>query len=122
MSRGGSGGKLSQDRARKNVTDYLQKHGPSRIVELPATNTTLLKMTEEGLVVRQMDGRSFVYSLPSTNGKSAETPIPRPTSFRRQVDQQTKIAQAAEMLFGKISDWSAFLHWYELTKELMDRD
>jgi hypothetical protein len=63
---------------------------------------------------------TYVLADPSTNG-NGHAPTPKLSSFRARMDQTARIAQASEILFGRNgpSDYSVYLSWVDLTKEMM---
>lgn len=75
----------------------------------------------ESFPVNKQSKKWQVRKAVSGNGVAAPAPV-KTVSLRRQLDQEAKIARAAEMLFGDLRRVPVFglIRWIETTKEVMN--
>jgi plasmid stabilization system protein ParE len=125
--------KAEVEAKREKVLAYLAAHGPSRAVDIQkrtkASTAMLGNMRKQGMVALDYTpngrgsgkaGGTWKWRLPSkddTNGNGAM----REPSLREKLSQTQRIASASETLFGKggPKDYSVYLAWVDLTKEMM---
>lgn len=127
---------------REKVKSYLASHGPATMADITkrtkVPSFVVQRMKAAGILEMEARpngrgsgkvGASYFYSLVRSGPAPIKATIGEPVrvgstngkSLRERMSQTAKIAEASEILFGRGGprDYTAFLHWVELTKEMM---